>query len=213
MTAAAWMTLVEGAGATLALSLTGIVLGISLGLAIAIARQARLPIVGPLLAVYVSLIRATPLITLCLVISLGLPSLGFDISAVTAAILSLTINTSAFHSEIWRAGLKAFPDDQLDAARAAGFRGFQGLRLIVLPQVALAVLPNLINEMTVLIKNSPAIAILGIVDITRAAVRIGEDTYDPLPPFLAALALYTAIVFIFVAAQRIGEKRLRSAYQ
>jgi His/Glu/Gln/Arg/opine family amino acid ABC transporter permease subunit len=213
MTAAAWMTLIEGAGVTLALSLAGIALGVSLGLVIAIIRQARLPIVGAALAIYVSLIRATPLITLCLLISLGLPVLGFDISAVVAAITSLTINTSAFHSEIWRAGLNSFPDDQLDAAKAAGLHRFQRLRLIILPQVALWVLPNLVNEMTVLIKNSPAIAILGIVDITRAAVRIGEDTYDPLPPFLAALALYTAIVFVFVVAQRLGEKRLRSAYQ
>jgi polar amino acid transport system permease protein len=212
MTSAAWATLLMGAATTLTLSVIGIVLGVTLGLVIAIARNAKLILFSRFLALYVSLVRATPLITLCLIISLGLPSLGVDISAVAAAILAMTINTSAFQSEVWRSGFAAFPKDQIEAAKSAGLSGFQRMRLILLPQVTRAVLPNLVNEMTVLVKNSPAIAILGIVDITRAAVRIGADTFDPLPPLLSALALYTAIVFLLVIFQRVQERHLRAVY-
>ena len=74
--------------------------------------------------------------------------------------------------------------------------------VVLLPQIARASLPGLVNEMTLLIKGSPAIAVIGVVDITRAAVRIGADTYEPLPPFLVATVLYMAIVLVFVRAQR-----------
>ena len=63
------------------------------------------------------------------------------------------------------------------------------------------------NELTLLVKVSPAIAVLGVVDITRAAVRIGAQTYEPLPPFMAALVIYSVIVFLFVRMQRVVERR------
>ena len=80
-------------------------------------------------------------------------------------------------------------------------------RRVVLPQVARAALPALVNEVTLLVKVSPAVAVLGVVDITRAAVRIGAQTYEPLPPFLAALLIYGFIVFLFVRLQRVVERR------
>ena len=70
-------------------------------------------------------------------------------------------------------------------------------------------LPALVNEMTLMVKVSPAIAVLGVVDITRAAVRIGAATYRPLPPFIAALVIYSLIVLVFVQLQRVVERRLR----
>jgi ABC-type amino acid transport system permease subunit len=68
-------------------------------------------------------------------------------------------------------------------------------------------LPGLVNEMSLLIKVTPVLAVVGVVDITRAAVRIGAQTYDPLPPFLVALALYAPIVFLLVSVQRWIERR------
>ena len=93
------------------------------------------------------------------------------------------------------------------AALAMGMRRGVRFRRIVLPQVARAALPALVNELTLLVKVSPAIAVLGVVDITRAAVRIGAQTYDPLPPFMVALVIYSSIVFLFVRVQRVVERR------
>jgi len=69
-------------------------------------------------------------------------------------------------------------------------------------------LPALVNEMSLLIKASPAVAVVGIVDATRAAVRVGAQTYRPLPPLLVALFIYAIIVALFVLAQRRFERRL-----
>ncbi len=104
-----------------------------------------------------------------------------------------------------------FPRDQIDAALSVGMPATTRLRLIVLPQVLRTAMPALVNEMTLLVKASPAVAVLGVVDITRAAVRIGANTYEPLPPFTVALFLYSLVVFVFVLAQRLIERRPRGA--
>jgi His/Glu/Gln/Arg/opine family amino acid ABC transporter permease subunit len=204
--------LLSGAAVTLGLGALGIAFGITLGLVLAILRWRNPPVIGRLLAVYVSLVRATPLLTLALVIFFVTPALGYDVPATVAAVVALTVNTSAFNCEIWRAGLDNFPRDQLDAARAAGMRRGLLLRRIMLPQIAPASLPALVNEMTVLIKTSPAVSVIGIVDLTRAAVRIGADTYRPLPPLIVALVLYVTIVFAIVSLQRRLERRLITRY-
>ena len=80
---------------------------------------------------------------------------------------------------------------------------------IVLPQVWRASLPGLVNEMTLQIKSTPAVAVIGIVEITRAALRVGSNTYEPLPPFVFALGLYGVIVYVLLRVQRTIESRVR----
>lgn len=199
--------LLAGALVTLGLTAVSIVLGQFVGLGLALLRRSRLPVLGPLLAVYISLVRATPLLTLVLAVFFITPALGYDLSAPAAAILAMTLNTSAFNCEIWRGGFAQFPREQLDAARAGGMGAALRLRRIVLPQVGRQVLPMLVNEMTILIKNSPAAAVIGIVELTRTAVRIGANTYRPLPPLVAALVLYLLIIWLVVSLQRYVERR------
>jgi His/Glu/Gln/Arg/opine family amino acid ABC transporter permease subunit len=207
MTSADLLELLRGTGVTVFISLGGIFLGLPLGLAMALIRWARIPIAGPFLGAYVSVVRATPLITLVLLIFFALPNLGIEINPVPAAVLALMLNTAAFNCEIWRGGLMDFSRDQLEAARAFGMRSRLSFRRIILPQVWRTCLPALVNEMTLIVKGSPAIAVAGVVDVTRAAVRIGAETYEPLPPLLAATALYVIIVAFFVSIQRMVERR------
>src|SRR5688500_13988073 len=120
MTANAFISLLNGAGVTLAISLMGIAIGIPLGLALALIRWGRVPILAPMAAVYVSLLRSTPAVTLCLLIFFAVPTLGVSIGPWTAAVLTLALVTAAFNTEVWRSGLLNFPHDQLEAARAFG---------------------------------------------------------------------------------------------
>jgi His/Glu/Gln/Arg/opine family amino acid ABC transporter permease subunit len=211
MSAADILTILQGAVTTVSLSCVGILLGLPLGLLLAITRWAKVPIVAQVVTVYVSVLRATPLVTLLLLLFFALPNIGVPIGAVSAAILALVLNTSAFNCEVWRAGLMNFPKDQYEAAQSVGMRAGLRFRRIVLPQVFRVGLPGLVNEMSLLIKVTPVLAVVGVVDITRAAVRIGAQTYDPLPPFLVALAIYMPIVYAIVAVQRLMERRLARA--
>jgi His/Glu/Gln/Arg/opine family amino acid ABC transporter permease subunit len=202
------LTIFSGAWTTLLLSLAGIALGLPLGLGLALLRWGRVPLLNPLVAVYVSLLRATPLVTLVLLLFFALPSAGISMGPMTAGLLALTLNTAAFNCEVWRAALLDLPKDQIEAAQSVGMGRVLRLRRIVLPQIARTAMPGLINEMSLLIKLTPVLAVVGVVDITRAAVRIGAQTYEPLPPLMVALAIYVPIVFALVSVQRWLERRM-----
>ena len=197
----------QGAVVTVTLSFVGILLGLPIGLGLALIRWANVPLAAWVVTLYVSVLRATPLVTLLLLLFFALPNIGVPINPYSAAILALVMNTSAFNCEIWRAALINFPKDQYEAAQAVGMRAEQRFRRIVLPQIVRQSLPALVNEMSLLIKVTPVLAVVGVVDITRAAVRIGAETYEPLPPFLVAVAIYVPIVFALVSLQRWIERR------
>jgi His/Glu/Gln/Arg/opine family amino acid ABC transporter permease subunit len=211
MSAADVLAIFGGAVTTLLLSAAGIALGLPIGLALALLRWGKVPVAGRMVAVYVSLLRATPLVTLVLLLFFALPNVGIAVGPISAGVLALTMNTSAFNCEIWRAALMDFPKEQIEAAQSVGMRRGMRLRRIVLPQIARNSLPALINEMSLLIKVTPVLAVVGVVDITRAAVRVGAETYEPLPPFFVALAIYVPIVYALVSAQRWVERRQAAA--
>jgi His/Glu/Gln/Arg/opine family amino acid ABC transporter permease subunit len=199
--------MLQGAMVTVTLSFIGILIGLPIGLGLALLRWANVPIAARIVTLYVSILRATPLVTLLLLLFFALPNIGVPINPISAAILALVMNTSAFNCEVWRSALMNFPKDQYEAAQAVGMRAGQRFRRIVLPQIVRVSLPGLVNEMSLLIKVTPVLAVIGVVDITRAAVRIGAQTYEPLPPFLVAIALYAPIVFALVSLQRRIERR------
>ena len=154
--------LVGGAVTTLWISSVSIAIGAPLGLMLAMTRVWRVPVLSQAVAVFVSIIRATPVITLALFVFFGIPAMGLTLSPTVAALITLSVNTSAFHAEIWRASIMDFPQNQSEAASAFGMTRLQAFRLIVLPQAWRASLPPMVNEMTFLIKSSPAIAVIGV---------------------------------------------------
>ena len=211
MTGGDVLAILQGAVVTVTLSLIGILIGLPIGLALAVLRWADVPVIARMVAVYVSILRATPLVTLLLLLFFALPNVGIAIGPISAAILALVMNTAAFNCEVWRASLMNFPRDQYEAAQSVGMNASLRFRRIVLPQIVRGSLPGLVNEMSLLIKVTPVLAVVGVVDITRAAVRIGAETYEPLPPFLVAVALYAPIVFALVSLQRWIERRQSKA--
>ena len=118
-----------------------------------------------------------------------------------------TLNTTAFNAEIWRSAFNNFSKEQREAALAIGMTPWVYFRRIMLPQITITSLPGLVNEMSFLIKGSPAIAVIGVVDLTRVTNRISAVTYDPLPPILAAAALYMLIISLLVWLQRLAERK------
>jgi His/Glu/Gln/Arg/opine family amino acid ABC transporter permease subunit len=205
-----YLALAAGAANTIAVSVLAIAIGTPLGLGLALIRWGQVRGLDSVVAALVSLLRATPAVTLVLLIYFALPTIGLELPRFAAGVATLALGSMAYNCEIWRAALLAFPLDQLDAARAFGMARGLRLRLVVLPQIARAALPALVNEMTLLIKVSPAVAVIGVIEATRAAVRIGAATYNPIPPFLVALAIYIVVIGAFVATQRVLERRHRA---
>ena len=119
MDAISWQLLFEGAWATLWISGIAIVLGVTIGLVIAFIRMMSIPVLDSILVLYISLARATPLVTLVLFLFLSLPTVGLNLDKNLAAIVALTLNTSAFNAEIWRTAFIHFPREQKEAAEEA----------------------------------------------------------------------------------------------
>lgn len=207
MNTQAWLLLLEGAWTTLWLCGIAIGIGVVVGLVIALIRLAKVPFVEQLLVLYISLARATPLVTLVLFLFLSAPVFGINMNRNTAAIVAMTLNTAAFNEEIWRAAFLSFSRDQREAALACGMTGGVFFRRIMLPQMITTSLPGLVNEMSFLIKGSPAVAVIGIVDLTRVTNRISAVTYDPLPPILAAAVLYMLIIGVLLKLQGLAERK------
>ncbi|MEI2416619.1 ABC transporter permease subunit [Orrella sp. JC864] len=193
--------LLEGAWLTAWISGLSIALGVVLGLGLALLRMARIPVIDQIVAAWISLARVTPLVTLVLFLFLAAPAVGLPASREALAVLALTLNTSAFNAEIWRAAFRSFSREQREAALACGMPPALMFRRIMLPQMVQNSLPGLINEMSFLIKGSPAIAIIGLVDLSRVTNRIAAVTYEPLPPILAAAAIYMALIAVLVRLQ------------
>src|SRR5258708_4094235 len=162
----------QGAVVTVTLSLAGIVIGLPIGLGLALVRWANVPIAAWVVALYVSVLRATPLVTLLLLLFFALPNVGVPIDPYSAAILALVMNTSAFNCEIWRAALLAFPKDQYEAAQSVGMRADQRFRRMVFPQILRTILLALVNEMSLLIKVTAVLALVAVVGLTRPAFPI-----------------------------------------
>ena len=207
MTGAEFQMLLSGAWTTIWISALAILGGVPLGLVLGLGRVAGIPVLSQVLALYISIGRATPLVTLVLLLFVGLPVVGINIDAVTAAVLTLLLNTATFNAEIWRSVYQSFPRGQIEAAEAVGMTKPLIFRRIMLPQMSMAALPGLMNEATLLIKASPAVAVIGIVDLTRVTDRISARTYEPLPPIIAAGIIYMLIIAGMVRLQRMLENR------
>ena len=207
MTAGSYQMLLDGAWTTIWISLIAIICGVPLGCGLSLIRVRRVPVLSQIVALYVSLGRATPLVTLALFLFVTLPVFGINIDKYTAGVVALTLNTASFNTEVWRSAYLAFPQSQIEAARAMGMKRGLYFRRIMLPQMWYAALPSLVNEMTLLIKASPAIAVIGVVDLTRVTNRIAAQTYEPLPPILIAGAMYILFISVLVRLQRHLEKR------
>jgi His/Glu/Gln/Arg/opine family amino acid ABC transporter permease subunit len=205
---AALLDLLTGAATTVAICTAAIAAGMPLGLVIAAGRTGKNPILRFLCGLYASFVRAVPLVTFVMLIYFGLPALGIAFEPLPAAVFALSLNTAAFNSEIWRAGIVDFSRGQIEAARAFGMTPRLAFWRIMFPQIWRKSLPSLVNEMTLLIKASPAIAVIGVVDLTRKARQIAESTYEPLPAFFAAVLVYGVLLLALVAAARLLEGRL-----
>lgn len=198
---------------TCAVSFVGVAIGIPLGLAIAVCRVKQIPVLAQLLAVYVSFVRSLPLVLLVLWIYFGMPIIGLDINAFLAGSVALALNHSAFISEIWRSSILDFPVEQVEAAKAYGLTENQTFARIILPQVWCTSLPTIANEITFIIKASPAVGVIGIDDLTRRASTLAASNFQPLAMTAIAMLFYILILWSVTRLTRNLDHQMQQRYE
>ena len=193
---------------TIPLTLLSFVLGLSLGLATAVARLFAPAPVAAVFRFYVWVIRGTPLLVQLFVIFYGLPSLGILLDAFPAALIGFTLNVGAYSSEIVRAAISSVPRGQWEAAYSIGMSWSQAMRRTILPQATRVAVPPLSNTFISLVKDTSLAAAITVPELFQTAQRIVATTYEPLILYIEAALIYLAISSVLSALQARLETRL-----
>jgi len=189
-----WPLLLQGCLMTLLLSLVVVPGGILLGLIVAVLHSLRLPILSPLLIVYVDFFRAFPPLVMLLFIYYALPLVGLDLSAFAAASLGLILNTSGYYGEILRAGIEGIPKGQVEAGRSTGLSFLDTLALVVLPQALRNVVPPLTTNTLEVIKNTSLASVVALQELLKSA-RTAESIVFNATPLMAAAVIYFLVLW------------------
>ncbi len=203
-----WPLLSAGLIFTVPLTLITFVLGILLGLLVALARlYGPTPLVA-LVRFYVWLIRGTPLLVQLFLIFYGLPSAGIVLDAFTAAVIGFTLNIGAYSSEIIRATLAAIPKGQWEAAYSIGMNWPQVMWRVILPQAARIAVPPLSNTFISLVKDTSLAAAVTVPELFQAAQRLASVTYEPLILYIETAIIYLLFSSVLSTLQDRLERKL-----
>jgi polar amino acid transport system permease protein len=187
--------LLQGLLTTIGLSLLVIPLGLIGGLFVALlATQTESRLVRILVAVYVDVFRALPPLVLLIFIYFGFPFLGIDMPKLLAVALGFLLNNASYYGEIFRAGLLAVPQGQMEAARSTGLTRRQALTYVVVPQACRNVLPDLIGNSIEVVKLTTLASVVALPELLRVARDAQSLLYNPSPVVLAAL-IYLALLW------------------
>ena len=215
--------LLEGALVTLQVSFLSLFLGILLAVPLALCRLSQNRIVSSISYAYVLCFRGTPLLVQIFLIYYGsgqfraeLTELGlwtYFRSAWFCALLSLTMNTTAYTSEIFRGAIQAVPRGDIEAAKACGMSGFLLFRRIVLPKAFRLALPAYVNEIVFTMQASSLVSVITILDLTGAARKLVSKTFEVYEVYLTAALMYFIMTYAIVLIFRQIEKRLSGHLQ
>ena len=186
--------LLKGALLTIFFSASSELIGIIIGLITAVIRVTKIKVLSQLAVIYVDLFRGTPLLMQIIFIYYALPYIGINLPAIVAGIVALSINSGAYVSEIFRAGIESIDKGQTEAARSLGMSYMQSMRYVIVPQTIKRVLPPLTNEFVALIKDSSLLSVIAIAELMRTAKEM--MTWKLNPSSLTAAAIIYLIITI-----------------
>ena len=215
---------VEGLGNTLLLTFFALIVGLVLGVIVALIRvswdnthETTRPGIGKFFLglangiskVYLTVIRGTPVVVQIMIIFFVI--MASSNNKILAGVIAFGINSGAYVAEIIRGGIMSIDKGQMEAGRSLGFGYVSTMRFIILPQTFKNVLPTLANEFIVLLKETAVAGYASVSDLTYAGMIIGGNAYDYLFPLLIAALMYLVMVMFFTYLVGKLERRLRSS--
>jgi len=197
--------LMAGLVYTLVFTVICIVLGLFVGLVTGLGRLSKNPLVAAPLRAYVELFRCTPVLVQLVWFYYALPVLtGIELSAVTAATLCLSLYGGAFYSEIIRGGIISVDAGQVEAAKAIGMRPHQVMRRVVLPQAFKRMVPPLMSQSIMQLKNTSLLSVLAVPDLLYQGQVIAHEIYRPLETYtFVAVAYFVVLLPVTIWAKRL----------
>lgn len=201
--------LIVGAGITVQITAISVGLGLVIGMFVGIARICHVKVLRALATVYIDFLRGTPLLVQIFLIYFALPMVvGQRVDPFIAAITACGINSGAYIAEIFRAGIQAIDEGQMEAGRSLGMTWVQTMRYIIVPQAFKNIVPPLGNEFIALLKDSSLVSVIGFEELTRRGQLIIARTYGSLEIWITVALIYLVMTLTISRLVSYMEKRL-----
>ena len=216
-----WRLYLQGLLTTLELTVVALIVGVVLGVLVAVVRTAHdqqrpgrrknplLGIFNIICKIYTTVIRGTPMLVQILI--WGFVIFASSRNKFMVGVVALGINSGAYVAEIVRGGLMSVDVGQSEAGRSLGLGYLDTMRFIIIPQAFKNILPSLGNEFITLFKDTSLVNTIGLTELTYRASRIAGTTFDYMPPYIGIAIMYLAVVIILTWLQGKLERRLRQS--
>ena len=200
--------LLAGAGVTIEITAIAVGLGFIFGLITSVCRLSGVKILQVIAVCYVNIIRGTPMLVQIFLIYFALPMvIGERINPFVAAVAACSINSGAYVSEIFRAGIQSVDKGQMEAGRSLGLSWMQTMRYVILPQAFKHVIPPLGNEFISMTKETSLVSVIGFEELTRRGQLIIAKTYGSFEIWLTVAAIYLVMTLTIARLVSYLERR------
>ena len=207
--------LLEGLKLTAVVSLVSIAIGMVIGLFVCLMKMSNSVILKAISGIYIWIIRGTPMLVQALIVFFGFPQViklvisDFRLDAVTAGIITLSLNAGAYLAEIYRGGILAVPKGQTEAARSLGLSKAKTMWKVVLPQAFKFSIPSLVNQFIISIKDTSILSAIGMAELVNKAKTYVGSTYVYFATYAVVALLYLAIISVLMLLSNYIEKKLK----
>lgn len=200
--------LLAGAGVTIEITAIAVGLGFIFGLIASVCRLSGVKILQVIAVCYVNIIRGTPMLVQIFLIYFALPMvIGERINPFVAAVAACSINSGAYVSEIFRAGIQSVDKGQMEAGRSLGLSWMQTMRYVIMPQAFKHVIPPLGNEFISMTKETSLVSVIGFEELTRRGQLIIAKTYGSFEIWLTVAAIYLVMTLTIARLVSYLERR------
>ncbi|MBQ1251743.1 MAG: amino acid ABC transporter permease [Firmicutes bacterium] len=205
--------LLEGLEMTVMISILSIVIGMVIGLIMCLFGMTRNIVLRGISAVYIWLIRGTPMIVQAFIVFFGVPQVinmfmpGFTLNAFTAGLITLSLNAGAYLAEIFRGGISAVPKGQTEAARSLGLSSGKTFIKVVLPQAIKIAIPSMVNQFIITVKDTSILSVIGLGELMNLGKVYVGSTYLFFETYVLVAIFYLIIISILMIISKYVEKK------
>ncbi len=207
--------LLESLGQTMLLTLLSLIFAFIIGLIFGLMNVSKKRVLNFIGTVYVDAVRGVPLIVLAYFIYFGIPAgvkaIGFTdfrLPALQAGTIALSMNAGAYMAEIFRAGIQSVDKGQMEAARSLGLGYGKAMQKVVLPQAIRTMVPSIINQFIISLKDTSILSVIGFPELTKAGNIIAGNTFSVLQVWAIIAIMYMVVITVLSKIAKRIERRL-----
>ena len=202
-------SLLSGLGVTIEIAVISLILAVILGIVLGVFSISTSKILKTISTVYIYIVRGTPLMIQALFLFFGVgQALNIRFDPMAAAIITLTVNASAYMAEIFRGGIQAVDNGQMEAARSLGLGYYKAMRKVILPQAIKIMVPSILNQFIVTLKDTSILSVISIRELTLSGQIIIARNFQPMNMYAIVAAMYLIIITLLTLVSRYIERRL-----